>query len=489
MTSECPSVSPIIAPLLPRGRAKIASRSETKKGPSGNIPDNWPEFAARTKIRSGSKVISFNPYWYQEKLVDIVENNYGTILVKGRQLGCTETLASYMLWRAAKEPGFLGVVLSKGFADTSNIAKRIRAMADSAPDMINLQTKNLTDLVLEGGGRILFRPSTPNGVRGIESVSMLVFDEAAFVPSIDLLYTAALPATEMCGQDARIVLLSTPWGRSGFFYERLNSNNGPYDLLEEADKVRAPGSNGWRHWIDTSGWAKCLIHWRAHPIYSSDPNYIETIKTRKQLTDTTARQEYDLEFESSEQNVFPSEYVRKCASGSYEGPKADGSYYIGVDTSTVGGDYTVALVGRYEKGRMHIVEMYRKRKMTLDYHLLKLGELIRSYKPMMVGIERNGVGQVFVEQLSKKNPGTRIEGLVTSRESKSEMVTRILYALEQEAVNYPPSVLVDELMAFRRDGMKLEAPPGMHDDTVMSLAFLLTVSPIKRHIGTYDLSF
>jgi len=488
MAQQCDS--PITSPLLPRGRAKIKARSDKGGGLNpARIPDTWAEFARRTKIRSGTKVIPFDPFWYQEKLVETVENNYGTIVVKGRQLGCTETMASYMLWRAAREPGFLGVVLSKGFADTSNIAKRIRAMADSAPDMINLQTKNLTDLVLEGGGRILFRPSTPNGVRGLESVSMLVFDEAAFVPSIDLLFTAAIPSTEMCGEDARIVLMSTPWGRSGFFFERLNSNNGNLDILEEAEKVRSVGSDGWRCWIDTAGWAKVLIHWRAHPIYSSDPNYIDTIKTRKQLTDTTARQEYDLEFESSEQNVFPAEYVRRCSNGNYEEPRSDGTYYIGVDTSTTGADYTVALVGRYERGCVHIVEMYRKRRMTLDYNLLKIGELIRTYNPLVVGIERNGCGQVYLEQLTKTNPGTRIEGLVTTKESKSEMITRILYALEQEAVSYPPSVIVDELMAYRRDGIKLEAPPGMHDDTVMSLAFVLSVSPVKRRIGTYDLSF
>lgn len=477
-----------VQPLLPKSRAKILSRSEVVQE-NPKIPEEWHEFAAMTKIRSGSKVIPFLAYDYQIRLVQTVTDNYGTICVKGRQLGCTETLASMMLWRACREPGFLGVVLSKGQSDTANIARRIRAMADSAPEMIGLQTQNLTDLRIIGGGRILFRPSTPNGVRGLESVSMILFDEIAFIPSIDLLYTAALPATEMCGTDARIVLMSTPWGRSGFFFERLNANNGSLDLLEEAALVRAQGSTGWRQWIDTTGWAKVLLHWRAHPIYSADPNYIETIKEKKQLTDTTARQEYDLEFEHSEQNVFPAEYVRRCADGSWESPHEDGTYYIAADTSTIGSDYTVALVGRYEKGCIRVVSMYRKRKMTLDYHLMKIGELIREYKPIGVGIERNGVGQVFVEQLSKQHRSTQIEGLVTSRESKSEMVTRVLYCLELEAVKYPPCVIVDELMAFRRDGTKLEAPPGQHDDTVMALAFLLTISPVKRRTGTFDLSF
>jgi hypothetical protein len=478
----------IIAPLLPRGRAKILSRSEAPPL-SDKIPDNWAEFARLTKIRSGTKVISFNPYFYQEKLVDAVLNNYGTVVAKGRQLGCTETISSVMLWRACREPGFLGVVLSKGQADTANIAKRIRMMADSNPELIELATKNLTDLRIVGGGRILFRPATPNGVRGLESVSMLLFDEVAFIPSIDLLYTAALPATEMCGPDARIVLMSTPYGQSGFFYERLISGNGGRDLMEEADRCRAEGSNGYREWIDENGWAKVLLHWRAHPIYSSDPHYIETIMKRKQLTETTARQEYDLHFTADDFQVFPPEAVKNCIRGSWEGPVSGAGYFIGVDSSTIGGDYTVAIVGKYEKGEVQVVQMYRERKRTVEYSLEAIGKLIEEYQPLIVGVERNGVGQVFVEQLSKKHKNIKIESIATTRESKHEMITRLLWSLEEGLVGYPTSPIVDELLVYARDGEKYSAPSGYHDDTVMALALLTTVTPLRYKSGHFDLSF
>ena len=119
---------PFIQPLLPKGRQKIRSRSDAEPL-CDRIPDNWPDFARLTRIRSGNKVIPFDPYFYQEKLVETVMDNYGTAVAKGRQLGCTETIASMMLWRACREPGFLGVVLSKGQADTANIAKRIRLLS------------------------------------------------------------------------------------------------------------------------------------------------------------------------------------------------------------------------------------------------------------------------------------------------------------------------------------------------------------------------
>ena len=473
---------------MPRGRAKIASRLEAPPL-SDRVPDNWPDFARLTRIRSGGKIIPFQPYKYQEDMVEAIQNNYGTVVAKGRQLGCSETATSYMLWRACREPGFLGVVLSKGQADTANLCKRARMMADSNPELIELATKNLTDLRIVGGGRILFRPATPNGVRGLESVSMLFFDEIAFIPSIDLLYTAAMPSTEMCGSDARILMMSTPYGRNGFFYERLVSGNGNRDLLEEAEKCRAEGSDGVRSWVDENGWAKVLLHWRAHPIYSSDPNYIETTMKRKQMTETTARQEYDLAFSDSDVTVFPAEAVKNCARGGWESPDPDGTYFLGVDTSTVGGDYTVAMVGRYEKGAVRVVQMYRQRKRTVDYNLDGIGKLIEEYSPMAVAVERNGCGQVFVEQLSKTWPRVRVDSIATTKESKSEMITRLLWALEEELVTFPVSPIVDELLVYSRDGQKFGAPSGYHDDTVMAMAFLTTVSPLRFQSGTFDLSF
>ena len=283
--------------------------------------------------------------------------------------------------------------------------------------------------------------------------------------------------------------MSTPFGQSGFFYERLISGNGPRDLLEEAEVCRSEGSSGVRQWIDENGWAKVLLHWRAHPVYSADPNYIETTMQRKQMTETTARQEYDLSFHADDMTVFPAQAVKDCIQGSWESFDPEGSYYLGVDTSTVGGDYTVALVGRYEKGSVRVVQMYRQRRRTVDYNLAAIGKLIDQYNPMAVAVERNGVGQVFVEQLSKAWPRVRIDSIATTKESKGEMITRLLWALEEGLITYPACPIVDELLVYARDGQKYGAPSGYHDDTVMALAFLTTVSPLRFQSGTFDLSF
>ena len=78
---------------------------------------------------------------------------------------------------------------------TSNIAKRLRRTIDGLSDYIELKTNSVLDIELKSGRRILFRNSSPNGVRGLESVSAILYDEASFVEGIDEIYTASVPAT------------------------------------------------------------------------------------------------------------------------------------------------------------------------------------------------------------------------------------------------------------------------------------------------------
>jgi Terminase RNaseH-like domain len=485
MWTSTRKISPKTQKLLSVPDSVLSSERRSK------IPDKWEDFARMTLIRSGTKIVNFNPYPYQIKAVESFENNFGNVVVKTRQLGMTETVANWMMWRAAKDPAFLGVVLSKTQSDTSNVARRVRASAESVPELIKLKTQNLTDLVFAGGGRILFRPSSPHAVRGIDSLSVCFLDEASFLDDLLLesIWLAAIPAMEMVGKDARIILQSTPYGRSGFFYDRFVANNGDIDIFEEIDAVRESGSSGYRHWVDNNGWAKHLIHWRAHPIYGSDENYIENICKVKQISESSARQEYDLEFATTELNIFPAEVVHACISGTWEEPTSKHPYYIACDCSSTGNDYTVAIVFKFVENKLSVVHMFRQRKRTLDYYIDSISKLIRDYQPIAVAVERNGIGAVFIEQLIKSNPQIRIEPFLTTRESKRESMTRLLFALENRLVSFPACVIADELKGFQRNGSKMEAASGQHDDTVISMAAGVSISPIKFNDSTFDLSF
>lgn len=484
-------MTPLFAKPTPR-TLKLIERRESNESRVGRIPTKWADFARLTRIRSGTKVIHFEPYDYQVALIDAISRNYGTVIGKTRQMGITECVASDILHRAAMNPGFTAIVLSRGQAESSNIAKRLKSMADSIPDLIELETRNTTDLRIKGGGRILFKPATINSCRGYESVAYIAFDECAFIDQIELLYLAALPATEAVGEEARIVLISTPNGRSGFFWDRLNSQNGERDVLEEAERLRRfEVEKGYTEWTDRVGWSKFLLHWSAHPVYGRDREYIDRIVQQKQLSRAAAEQEYDLSFSESDNAVFNPDDVRACAIGEYAAPEPNGTYYAALDSALAGRDYTVCVIGKWEGDQLKVVKLYRERKKTIEEHLVAIGKMIRDYRPVAFSVEKNGCGEVYLQSLIKDHPGTRFEPFVTTQESKVELVTRLNFALEQRFIRFPLSAIVDELLIFRRDGKKLEAPVGAHDDCVIAASLLVSVTPfrLKSQPRTYDLSF
>ncbi|MGH9902809.1 MAG: terminase large subunit domain-containing protein, partial [Pyrinomonadaceae bacterium] len=63
--------------------------------------------------------------------------------------------------------------------------------------------------------RIVALPGKEATIRGFSGVSLLIVDEAARVP--DELYQAVRPMLAVSGGE--IILLSTPWGKRGFFFQ------------------------------------------------------------------------------------------------------------------------------------------------------------------------------------------------------------------------------------------------------------------------------
>jgi hypothetical protein len=103
---------------------------------------------------------------------------------------------------------------------------------------------------LTNGSRIEALPGTEKTVRGFSGVSLLLVDEAARVA--DELYYAVRPMLAVSG--GRLMLLSTPFGKRGVFYEEWTGGEGweryevpasqcpriPASFLEQEHKTLGP---------------------------------------------------------------------------------------------------------------------------------------------------------------------------------------------------------------------------------------------------------
>jgi phage FluMu gp28-like protein len=467
--------------LTVKNRRKLTSSCNNQTGVKKGLPDHWFDFACLCDIRSGASVVKFVPYDYQKILIKQIKIHPTTVIAKTRQLGITETIANYFLFKASRNPGYLAVIFSKTQSDTSNIAKRIRRQIDSLYEYLETETDSLTDIQIKGGGRILFRNSTPNGARGLESVSDILYDEASFVEEIEEIFKSSIPCTTAVGEDARIIILSTPNGQSGWYWDKLTLNNGNRDLLSICQQVGEGNVNPLQHWTDDNGWCKFILHWLGHPKFSLNKDtYLQSIKSRFELPEDVIQQEYNLSFTDSDTLVFSSDIIRKNAIASWEDYQPRAIYYMGIDTSLLGQDYTVVTVLKENGDRYELVRLYRERKKTHEYNIYQISELIEEYQPIRVGIEVNSSGQIYYEQLSGQHLNVDFEAIKTTGSSKPKMINRLSLALEKGLITYPDDkVIIEEFLSFRQNGVKLEAIQGKHDDLIMSLAFATVVLPIE----------
>lgn len=464
----------------------IKNRKKFKNTDTNNfkpIPNNWCDFVRLLKIRSGNKIVNFEPYEYQILLNEAIDNHYATIVCKSRQLGVTQMVASKFLHKAIQNQAYTALILSKTQDDTSKIAHRVREMLNSLTEYCLTENDNLTTIKISGGGQIFFRNSKIDSCRGIDSVSDVLFDEASFVPEIEHLFSAVIPCLEMVGDEARIVILSTPNTQVDWYFNQLNSNNpSGHNLLEITDKIRNGTLPSTYFFTDNSQWCKFFIHWKSHPIYGKKENYLEDLAQKKKLPIEKVYQEYDLSFSSSLEMVFSPELIRQQCTLEYETEYDEKSdYYLGIDTSTTGNDYFVATLIKHQtiKDEYSLVAMYRKRKETSDYHTFKLCEIIDKYSPNIAIETTGGVGTLYLEKLESIYQNHNFVNVKTTGDSKPMMIEKLKLSLESKKLFLVNDrILINEFLSFQRVGNKLCAIEGKHDDIVMSLAINVFQLPI-----------
>lgn len=424
--------------------------------------DEWWKFAQQCFIRTSGTVAAFDPYEYQKELIESINANSNTIVLKSRQTGISETVCNYLLCRALTERGFAAVVFSKTQADSGELGRRVRAMANSIKgESIKFLTDSTTQLAFEGRGTLYFLPATPRAARGIPSCSALFLDEAAFLDGADEIYTAALPTLSMVGEAAKVIVVSTPATEHDFYGRLWHSNEGD--------------------------WNKVHIHYSQHPIYGKDAEWAEKTRISRRMSLAAWATEYECRFGATDATIFPYKLVDQCSTGQWrECGNVGRDYVMGIDPNGGGTDYFTAMVLDITAEPNEVVAMYRENGRSTEYSLRHVAELIENFQPKRTVIEKNGLGTPIAEALTLNLPSYSIETFNTSRVSKVTATDRILYLMENGKLIFPDGIINQELKAFRQDETgKREAAPGYNDDTVMALAFACSLIPDQPKLEAF----
>ncbi|NEQ19570.1 MAG: Terminase-like family protein [Microcoleus sp. SIO2G3] len=479
----------ISASKIRKLEAKLKKRNQELALQKYNLklPSNWEDFVALTTIRSGGEMKKFELYEYQKIMIALAEQYPNMVILKSRQMGITQAIVAKFLYDACINKAASSILFMRNGEDASAVSRRARQMLASISEYAQADNDSVGYLKIKGGGDLYFKNSGKEGSRSLDSATGMLFDEAAFVENIQQIYAASSPSSALSGDKIQKFIVSTPSSKSGFYWDKLNENNGNIDIEELAESVaegRLYKSIPGVYWfLDNANCCKLILHWKAHPIYSKISNYLEYRLKQDGTDEETVAREYDLRFIDSAVGVFDSGLIRVNAIGEYEiSVDKDAIYYAGLDTATTGNDYCTMPVLKEKNGKYSLVHLYRKRQQTSEYHLYQIGEMLKFFKPRITGIEiTGGVGQVYLEQLIKQFPELEFQAIRTTGDSKPVMISTMILALEKQALSYPANCpLIDEMLSFRRDGKKLEAAPGKHDDIVMGVAFALMVSPFNQ---------
>ena len=135
------------------------------------------------------------------------------LLCCSRQSGKSSTVAALALHRAVFHPGSLILMLSPSLRQSGEVFKKMTGLYGRMGGTIPSTSETRLSLELANGSRIVSLPGSEATVRGYSAVDLLLIDEAARVD--DNLYASVRPMLAV--SRGRLVCLSTPFGRRGWF--------------------------------------------------------------------------------------------------------------------------------------------------------------------------------------------------------------------------------------------------------------------------------
>jgi hypothetical protein len=154
------------------------------------------------------------------------------ILCCGRQTGKSTVAAILAIHRALTRPGSTVLVVAPGERQAKLLFSKAKRLYEQAGHPLPADSERRTGLELSNGSIIEALPAVERTTRGY-SVDLLIVDEAAGVPDMD--YHGILPA--LIATRGEQVLLSTPRGKRGFFYELWHSDDDWQRMMVRSDEV------------------------------------------------------------------------------------------------------------------------------------------------------------------------------------------------------------------------------------------------------------
>lgn len=171
---------------------------------------------------------------------DFLRSSADRVLLNcSRQSGKSTMSAMIALHRALYHAGSLVLCLAPALRQSQELFGKVAGFYRDLGRPVAPQGERKLSLELENGSRIITLPGSEKTIRGFSGATLLLVDEASRVD--DGLYYAIRPMLAVSG--GRLMMLSTPAGRRGVFYEEWTNGEGweRYEIPAEEVPRIPPG--------------------------------------------------------------------------------------------------------------------------------------------------------------------------------------------------------------------------------------------------------
>ena len=431
--------------------------------------------------------IPFHLFPYQEDTLTQFKDCRYNIVLKSRQTGISTLVAGFSLWKMLFNQDFNVLVIATKQEVAKNLVTKVRVMNQYLPSWLKLETAedNKLSLRYTNGSQIKATSAAGDAGRS-EALSLLVFDEAAFIDKIEEIWVSA-QSTLSTGGNA--IILSTPNGVGNFFH-----------------KTWVGAEDG------TNGFNTIKIHWSVHPERGQDWRD----EQEKLLGPKGAAQECDCDFISSGDSVidpqilqfYKETYVQEpIEKGGFDGnlwrwqyPNYSKSYMVVADVARGdSSDYSAAHVIDVEESEQ--VAEYRGRLDTKDFGNF-LVSLATEYNNALLVIENANIGWATIQQVIDRNYSNlyymskdlkyvdvehqlsnryraeergMVAGFSTTMKTRPLIISKLEEYIREKSIIIRSVRTIDELFTFIWMNGRAEAMRGYNDDLTMSLAISLWV--------------
>ena len=431
--------------------------------------------------------IPFQLYPFQEKTLTQFNGNRFNVVLKSRQTGISTLCAGFSLWKMIFNTDFNVLVIATKQEVAKNLVTKVRVMHELLPSWLKggSMEDNKLSLRLQNGSQIKAIASSPDAGRS-EALSLLIFDEAAFIDDIDEIWVSAQSTLSTGGA---CIALSTPNGVGNWFHQTwlgAEESTNPFNTIR--------------------------LHWTVHP--ERDQKWRD--EQEKLLGTKKAAQECDCDFISSGETVIEPELlmfyketyvIPPIEKGGFDGnlwkwEHADysKSYMVVADVARGdGADYSTCHVIDITNS-VQVAE-YRGKVDTKDFGNF-LVALSTEYNDALLVIENANIGWATIQQvidrgyknlfyMSKDLKYIDVENQITNKYRAEErglvagfsttsktrplIISKLTDYFREKSIIIRSSRLIDELFTFIYMNGRAEAMKGYNDDLVMAISIGLWV--------------